>query len=292
VVFGKLEFDYCITDEASQILLTTCLGPLFVSRKFILVGDLEQLPPIIKSKEARLLGMGASLFEWLDTNDTSPEKAAGSVELVHQYRMNREIMDLANRMTYAGKLRCVSDLVASSRLQMSAQFMQRHAESGEFARKLFARSVVFLDTSELMRPILARQDDDHDADKTENRTVNRTESQLVRQLCQIFVRHSEASARLAEEHIGVIAPYNNQVKEIQAQLRGDGAQQQQIEVNTVDQFQGRDKKMIIMSFTNSVIKEEDTKVGSIFFFFFFFFVVWSLRWLFNKEFSGFVFQGV
>ena len=52
-VFGKIEFDYCIVDEASQVLLTTCLGPLFSSRKFILVGDLEQLPPIIKNKDAK-----------------------------------------------------------------------------------------------------------------------------------------------------------------------------------------------------------------------------------------------
>ncbi len=52
-VFSKLEFDYCIVDEASQVLLTTCLGPLFSSKKFVLVGDLEQLPPIVKNKDAR-----------------------------------------------------------------------------------------------------------------------------------------------------------------------------------------------------------------------------------------------
>jgi superfamily I DNA and/or RNA helicase len=34
----------------------------------------------------------------------------------------------------------------------------------------------------------------------------------------------------------------------------------EIEVNTVDQFQGRDKRMIIFSFTNSLIKNEETKV--------------------------------
>lgn len=54
-LFNKLDFDYCIVDEASQVLFTTCLGPLFLSEKFILVGDLEQLPPIVKNKDARYL---------------------------------------------------------------------------------------------------------------------------------------------------------------------------------------------------------------------------------------------
>lgn len=94
-------------DEASQVLLTTCLGPLFASKKFILVGDLEQLPPIIKNKDARSMGMGVSLFEWLDCKE-------GSIELVHQYRMNKEIMNLANQITYQGKLECLSEKTANS----------------------------------------------------------------------------------------------------------------------------------------------------------------------------------
>ncbi len=63
------------------MLQTTCIGPLLCSKKFILVGDSQQLPPVIKNKEARLGGMDVSLFEYLDSKE-------GSVELVHQYRMN------------------------------------------------------------------------------------------------------------------------------------------------------------------------------------------------------------
>lgn len=61
----------------------------------------------------------------------------------------------------------------------------------------------------------------------------------------------------SEDDIGIIAPYNNQVKEIKRRL----AKYTNIEVNTVDQFQGRDKNMVIVSFTNSIDKSDDIKVN-------------------------------
>lgn len=52
-IFTHRRFDICIVDEASQVLQPACLGPLFVSRKFVLVGDPLQLPPVVESREAR-----------------------------------------------------------------------------------------------------------------------------------------------------------------------------------------------------------------------------------------------
>lgn len=48
-LFSRRQFDYCIVDEASQITLPTCLGPLRYADKFILVGDHFQLPPLVRS---------------------------------------------------------------------------------------------------------------------------------------------------------------------------------------------------------------------------------------------------
>ena len=58
------------------------------------------------------------------------------------------------------------------------------------------------------------------------------------------------------ENIGVIAPYNDQVKLLKSKLEDLG----KIEINTVDQFQGRDKRIIILSFTNSILSDEPAKV--------------------------------
>lgn len=58
-----------------------------------------------------------SLFEWLDCKE-------GSIELVHQYRMNREIMSLANEITYNGKLECLSETTANSFVKIKPEFLE------------------------------------------------------------------------------------------------------------------------------------------------------------------------
>jgi DNA replication ATP-dependent helicase Dna2 len=46
-IFSKMKFDYCIVDEATQLTLPTCLGPLQFAHTFVLVGDPYQLPPLV-----------------------------------------------------------------------------------------------------------------------------------------------------------------------------------------------------------------------------------------------------
>jgi DNA replication ATP-dependent helicase Dna2 len=46
-IFFKRTFDVCIVDEASQMALPVCLGPLQFAHSFILVGDNYQLPPLV-----------------------------------------------------------------------------------------------------------------------------------------------------------------------------------------------------------------------------------------------------
>ena len=62
---------------------------------------------------------------------------------------------------------------------------------------------------------------------------------------------------MSQEDIGVIAPYRHQVRYIQ-----DSLTDHSVEVNTVDQFQGRDKDVIIISFTRSFMEKssEQNKV--------------------------------
>lgn len=53
----------CIVDEATQVFQSTVIRPLISANKFILVGDPEQLPPIVKSKEAKYV-IDASSFHY------------------------------------------------------------------------------------------------------------------------------------------------------------------------------------------------------------------------------------
>lgn len=52
-IFTRRRFDFCIVDEASQISQPICLGPLLYAKRFVLVGDHQQLPPIVQNQEAR-----------------------------------------------------------------------------------------------------------------------------------------------------------------------------------------------------------------------------------------------
>ncbi|KAF5108310.1 hypothetical protein DV454_005163 [Geotrichum candidum] len=56
-LFKRRRFDYCIVDEASQVTLPTCLGPIRHADRFVLVGDHFQLSPLVKSTEAQAGGL-------------------------------------------------------------------------------------------------------------------------------------------------------------------------------------------------------------------------------------------
>ena len=112
-LFSRRRFDYCIVDEASQITLPTCLGPLRFADKFVLVGDHYQLPPLVRCKVARNAGLDVSLFRLL-----SDKHSDCLVELTQQYRMNEDIMHLSNTLIYEGKLQCGSEEVAKRCLEI------------------------------------------------------------------------------------------------------------------------------------------------------------------------------
>lgn len=112
-LFSRRKFDVCIVDEASQITLPTCLGPLRFADKFVLVGDHFQLPPLVKSARARKGGLDVSLFRRL--SEAHPHAVA---ELAHQYRMNEDIMTLSNTLIYENRLICGNEEVATRTLPM------------------------------------------------------------------------------------------------------------------------------------------------------------------------------
>jgi DNA replication ATP-dependent helicase Dna2 len=58
-------FDMCIMDEAGQITLPVSIGPLLKARRFTLVGDQYQLPPLVQNKDAAAEGLATSLFRRL-----------------------------------------------------------------------------------------------------------------------------------------------------------------------------------------------------------------------------------
>ncbi|XP_028160734.1 DNA replication ATP-dependent helicase/nuclease DNA2-like [Ostrinia furnacalis] len=113
-MLSRTTFDMCIVDEATQVLQSTVLRPLFAAKRFVLVGDPDQLPPVVRSRAARRLGMEESLFHRLMSD-------AATSTLALQYRMNAPLAALANTVAYGGKLLCANDAVARARLDVDLQ---------------------------------------------------------------------------------------------------------------------------------------------------------------------------
>jgi len=88
-------FDVAVVDEASQLTEPDTLAAINRADRFVLVGDHEQLPPVVREAE-----MDQSLFARLV--DEHPEAAT---MLDRQYRMAQRIQAFPSREFYDGALR-------------------------------------------------------------------------------------------------------------------------------------------------------------------------------------------
>nr|WP_246403768.1 AAA domain-containing protein [Halobellus ruber] len=106
-VLREQSFDVALIDEASQLTEPGTLAAVSRADRFVLVGDHEQLPPVVRAEN----DLRTSLFERLI--ETSPE---ASVLLDRQYRMAQRIQAFPSREFYDGALRPADGAVATQRL--------------------------------------------------------------------------------------------------------------------------------------------------------------------------------
>ncbi len=106
-VLRELEFDVAVVDEAGQITEPETLLPLNRADRFVLVGDDDQLPPVVRAEN----DLSRSLFERL--RDEHPDAA---VTLDRQYRMAQRIQAFPSREFYDGRLRPATAEVAGRSL--------------------------------------------------------------------------------------------------------------------------------------------------------------------------------
>uniref|UniRef100_A0A182W7Z1 DNA replication ATP-dependent helicase/nuclease n=1 Tax=Anopheles minimus TaxID=112268 RepID=A0A182W7Z1_9DIPT len=274
-------FDYCIVDEATQVFQTSIIRPLLRCKKFLLVGDPDQLPPVVKSPTARSLGAAESLFHRLD-------QEGSYCILPTQYRMNRILTKLANDFTYDGKLVCGNDVVANATLKLpNLKTVRRIYEVERWLMKAISNqidlSVINVNTGNTSQLNTSYQklygtmpcSGEGRFTKNVPKCTNISEVALIVYICQALLQ-----AGVNHDSIGIIAPFRAQVDLIRNKIRKlDGGRNTashvasmempsdndmlegekekvkssgcSIEVNTVDQYQGKDKKIILFSCTKS-----------------------------------------
>jgi len=271
-LFSHRIFDYCIVDEASQITLPVCLGPIRMAKTFVLVGDHFQLPPLVQNEEAREGGLDVSLFRMLC--EKHPEAV---VSLEHQYRMCADIMLLANRLIYSGRLKCGNDAVATRQLNIpDINGLSKHHHNYLATPSKLAQTNTLRCPGPSHPPCILNQilipsnhtlflstDGIPSASETVSgpRITNMLEIHLLVQTILSLL-----STGVAPQDIGIITFYRSQLALIKQCLRhfspsqfsstgsGNGSQ---IEAHTADKFQGRDKEVVLVSFVRSTTPDAD-----------------------------------
>lgn len=251
-VFSERTFDYCIVDEASQITLPICLGPIRLARTFVLVGDHNQLPPLVQNEEARVGGLDISLFKLL--SDTHPDSV---VNLEHQYRMCEDVMMLSNTLIYEGRLKCGTESLRHRKLDVPhiENLRHKHYDATTIMCPGTPRSFCaswenencwlrqLVDPESRVRFINTDFLPSAREEAKGNRIVNPTEARIVVQLVDALL-----ATGVPADEIGVMTHYRSQLSLLKHGLRAHG---NSIELHTADRFQGRDKEVVILSLVRS-----------------------------------------
>lgn len=229
-----MEFDYCIIDEASKATATEALVPIAKSKRALLVGDSNQLPPneedllqqteILAHHSLTVADVKTTLFEHLRTQLPASKIA----KLSTQYRMSKPIGDLISECFYEGHL--VSD---------STHQIQGFSEN-------IGKQVRWLDTS---RSVDRREVQHHNGSY-----LNRLEAKLIASEISDFVekvRSGKVQLGTGEPSILVVAMYLAQKQAITDALRKRDINYPHISVETADAVQGTEADIVFVSITRS-----------------------------------------
>ncbi|WP_066416457.1 AAA domain-containing protein [Halorubrum aethiopicum] len=175
-VMRECEFDVALVDEASQLTEPSTHAAITLADRFVLVGDHEQLPPVVRAEN----DLKTSLFQRLI--ETYPD---ASVMLDRQYRMSQRIQAFASAEFYDGALRPATPEVAGQRLA------DLGVDPAALAPELTG-GVGFVDP---------------DGERDGNRNVR--EAERVAGIVDAYL-----AAGVDPDDVGVIAPFRAQVAEI------------------------------------------------------------------------------
>lgn len=214
-------FEVSVIDECSQATEVACWLCLMHTRKCVLAGDHQQLPPTILSSKAARDGLGKTLMDrLLQLHGKSIMRM-----LKRQYRMNENIMKWSSEQMYGGLL--VADESVEQHLLKDIDYVEITEDT--------SIPVLLIDTTGCNLWELEMDD--------ELSKGNEGEADIATIHVQRLV-----NAGVRSHDIGVIAPYNMQVDLLRLRL---SKKYPQIEIKSVDGFQGREKEAVIITLVRS-----------------------------------------
>ena len=218
ILNGRI-FDWCIMDEASQSTEPGAWIPLQYANRLVLGGDHFQLPPTVISTEAAKEGFDISIMERLLT-DIGP---AISRRLNVQYRMHNDIMSFSADVFYENSLQADESVRSALLTDLPAVT----------SSPLTNCPVHFIDT--------AGASYDEEIEPNGDSRFNPMEAELaIKKVNALF------ECGLSPSMIAVISPYSAQVRLLREMLK-----EPDLEIDSVDGFQGREKEAVIVSLVRS-----------------------------------------
>lgn len=208
-----------IVDEAAQALEPACWIPILKADRLILAGDHCQLPPTVKSEQRESKALFHTLFEKLVK--LYPESVSF---LDTQYRMNQQIMAYPAAVIYEGKLK-------------GASTASQWTLAGD------TKPLMFIDTAGTG---FEEQEED-------GAISNKEEAHfLINHLCGLQSDLVSNSPNTPLPSIGIITPYRRQASLLKDMLAESGSHEDiDIQINTIDGFQGQEKDIIYISLVRS-----------------------------------------
>ncbi len=213
-LLDKITIDEMIVDEASQILEHHIIGLMARIPKTILIGDQNQLPPVILQQTDR---ENQSILEKLVNNAGKKFYADCFSMLTRHYRMHNDIARLVAQ-NYRDRLVSESQRQHSDEPWLSTR--------NDFLRPILAKRVVWIETPASYQS---------KADTLHANWISRFVEELS---CQLDT--DEICSR-----VGIISPFRAQAQCIISTL---GNKYSNLTVDTVERFQGSERDCIIMSY--------------------------------------------
>uniref|UniRef100_A0A0A9D3M9 RNA helicase n=1 Tax=Arundo donax TaxID=35708 RepID=A0A0A9D3M9_ARUDO len=226
-------FTHIFLDEAGQASEPEAMIPLsgLCGRDTVVVlaGDPMQLGPVVYCKQAEKDGLGISYMQRLlcDFEQYQTGNPNYVTKLVRNYRCHPAILELPSELFYGGELiACKGDEVSSG------------YDCIGLPNKSFPVLFVGIQGCD-------------EREGTNPSWFNRIEVSKVVSIIRNLTRGGD----VREADIGVITPYRQQVAKIKKAL--EGFEMPDLKVGSVEQFQGQEREVIIISTVRSTVKHNE-----------------------------------
>ncbi|MPW24323.1 AAA family ATPase [Alkalibaculum sp. M08DMB] len=213
---SKLVYDYVIVDEASQVDLATGVLALSCAKNTVIVGDLNQLPNVIKDETKKETN---SIFERYNLSakyNYSMHSLLSSVSAVFEdverimlrehYRCHPKIIGFCNQKFYDNQL------------------------------------IILTEPKTDKEPLVVYKTvaGNHSRDRMNLRQIDVIEKEVI----------PEQKLNVDIDSIGIVTPYRNQTEHLQQVFKNT-----KVKADTVDKFQGQERNIVILSTVDDEITD-------------------------------------